>query len=274
MDIKLGDLIKSNVKSKEGFELLMDKKGITDINSRQKYLENYDKMLESIKKIGKSFSNNFKIIAESLSKIAVDWKPLVNISNYFSEIFKPLFKIFTDFSKKLKKFIPPEWVDKLLTELKMVKGIYIKKLIKAYNVFINQLFIYKNDKDKQLIIFSQFVLYLSAIFENYTKKLIEIFKDQPEELKEKLYRDEIKSIIKKFYDPLEINYARLFGYLYNIADNIKHKDLKFYKRFSKYTYEELIIESNELYLDLKLYLKKSLVSFFLIQVRLYHLSYE
>lgn len=268
MDITLGDLVDNNVSSKEDLEKLLDKKGITDIKEKQEYINDYEKMIESFSKLNETISKNFKPIAEKLIKIVP--KPIVQLSNYFSDIFKPLFNIFKDFSEKLRELIPSEWVDKLLVDLKENRNFYFKKLRKSYSIFRTQFFIYKRNKDKLLILFSQLVLYLSAIFENYTKGLLKIFRNQPKELREVLFRDDIKTLIKEFYEPIEINYSRLFGYLYNIADNIKHEDLKFYKRYSKYSSEELLNESNELYLDLKLYIKKSLVSFFIVQVRLFH----
>lgn len=272
-DLTLGDIIESEINNNEQFENLLDKKGISNEKERKIYSTNYQRAMISYSQIVRNMTENyFSSINTIIMKFNKSFRPILRISNYFSDLVKPLNKIFSDFSKVIIKLFPLKWTEKLLLELKVVKKFYIKKLIKSFTTFKFLFILYKTDRDKQLIIFSQFILYISTIFENYTKKIIKIFKNQPDEFKERIYRDDIKSIIKEFYDPIEINYARLFGYLYNIADNIKHEDSKFYKRFSKYSYEDLVNESTELYLDLKLYLKNTLVAFFITQVRLYHLN--
>lgn len=270
MSIKFGDLIENNVKSKKDFERLLTKKGIVDVEERKEYLENYEKMTDSMKAIAENFSKNILLFREILQKFTINFKPVIDTPISFAEILKPLYEIFTEFSKKLEQVIPIEWSTKLVLELKKIKKKDIKKLIKAYTIFKSQIIIYMNNRDKRLIIFSEYILYLSSIFENYTKNLIKLFKRQPEELKKRIYRAELESSIKEFYDPVEINFGSLFSYLYDIADNIKHEYPKFLKRFSKYTCLELLNESNKLFLELKLYLKKSLVSFYILQVRLYH----
>ena len=267
MEFTLGELIENNINSKEDLEIILDKKGITNIEERQSYIKNYEKMMESIRKINDVIPKDFKKIVE---RITIKLKPLDHISKSLSTLFKPLYEKLTEISKQFEKIIPSEWRNKLLTELKKNKMFYLQKLEKSYSIFKTQFTNYKGDNDKQLILFSQYILYFSSIFENYTKKLILIFRNQPKELKKRLHRKEMKRTIKKFYNPIEISYNRLFGYLYNFADNIKHEDSKFYKRYSNLSSEEIMNVSNEFYNDLKLYLEKSLVSFFIIKVRLKH----
>ncbi len=123
-----------------------------------------------------------------------------------------------------------------------------------------------------MIIFGECILFISSIFENYSKRIIEIFKNQPKELrhkvKKKIYREKFKENINEFYDLIEINFLKFYRYLYSIADNLKHSDWKFYKRFNQYTCFDFLKEANELYLELKLYIKESLFTFSLLQVRL------
>ncbi len=250
-----------------------------DLNQEILIEDNWDLLKKQFQTLNQSFAiinekvfGNFSYISEIIRKHLVGIIPKLSFTNYFSDLIEPLNRIYKDFSIKITKFIPTEWAKNLLTDLKDVRKLYLKKLIKAYTIFKIQLIICKNDNEKRLILLSQFILYLSSIFENYTKRILKIFKNQPDELKQRLYRDDISSTFKEFYDPIEINYARLFGFLFNIADNIKHEDSKYYKRYSDFSCEEILNESNELYLDLKLYLKNSLVSFFIYRVRLYHLK--
>ncbi len=259
----------SNDKNENNSHLNQEKLGDYnwDLLSKQ-----FETMNQSFAKINENIFGKFSIISDILSKHIADIIPKLAFTNYFSDIIKPLNRIFKDFFIKINKSIPIEWAENLLSDLKVVRKFYLKRLIKTYTIFKLELLFCKNDREKRLILLSQFILYLSSIFENYTKRILKIFKNQPDELKQILYRDDISSAFKEFYDPIEINYARLFGYLFNIADNIKHEDSKFYKRYSDFSCEEILFESNELYFDLKLYLRNSLVSFFISRVRLYHLN--
>ena len=265
MSIKIGELIENNIKSKTDLEKLLDEKGISKSKERKVYINNFEKMRNSMKIVSESF---LKKISETLQNINIIPKIVESIS--FNSILKPLSEIFTEISKKLEEVIPKKWVTKLLLELRKLKKIYMKKLIITFTLLKQQFFIYKNNKIKRMILFSEYILYLSSIFENYTKKIIILFKAQPKKLQRRIYREELQFSTKEFYDPVEMNFNRLFGYLFSITDNIKHEDSKFLKRFSKYTCLELLKESTELFLELKLFLKKSLVSFYILQVRLYH----
>ncbi len=236
------------------------------------FVKQFETINQSFAIINKNIFGNFSYISEIISKHVIGIIPKLAFTNYFSDLIEPLNRIFKDFSNKITEFIPTKWAIDLLSDLKVVRKNYLKKLIKAYTIFKIQLLIYKNDREKRLILLSQYILYLSSIFENYTKRIFKIFKNQPDELEQILYRKDISSAFNEFYDPIDINYARLFGYLFNIADNIKHEDSKFYKRYSNFSCEEILNESNELYFDLKLYLKNSLVSFFIFRVRRYHLN--
>ncbi len=267
MSIKYGDLIENNVISKKDFKKLLNEKKISTLKERRNNLKIFKSLSDTRKLIIENFSQS---LSEVSRQILTDFSQIIVNSIDINVVLRPITTLFAEFSQKLEEIIPKKWVNKLLSGLNEIKKLYTKKLIFTFSIFKNQLLKYKKNEDKRLIIFSEFILYLSSIFENYTKKLLKLFKGQHHNLKERIYRPDLKSSMKEFYNPVEINFSRLFGYLYNIADNIKHEDPKFLKRFSKYSCLDLLRESTELYVELKLFLTKSLVSFYILQVRMYH----
>ena len=121
----------------------------------------FQKINQSMAIINRNIFGNFSYISDILSKHIVGIIPKLSFTNYFSDLIAPLNKIFKDFSIQLIKLIPTEWTDKLLSDLRVVRKNYLKKLIKTYSILKIQLYICKNDKEKRLILLSQFILYLS-----------------------------------------------------------------------------------------------------------------
>lgn len=97
--------------------------------------------------------------------------------------------------------------------------------------------------------------------------MIYIIKDKSLDYEwEDMSRGDLKSEMKKFFDLASIGFFKLFGKLYNIVDNLKHEDQKFYKRYDNFTKKMILEEALDFYLELKLFFKKSIESFFLIKI--------
>ncbi len=264
MSIKYGDLIENNVISKKDFKRLLNEKKINTLKERRKNLKIFKSLSDTRKFIIENFSQS---LSEVSRQILTDFSQIIANSIDINVVLRPITTLFAEFSQKLEEIIPKKWVNKLLSSLNDIKKLHTKKLIFTFSIFKKQLLKYKKNADKRLIIFSEFILYLSSIFENYTKKLIKLFKGQHDSLKEIIYRPDLKSSMKEFYNPVEINFSRLFGYLYNIVDNIKHEDQKFLKRFSKYSCLDLLRESTEKSISNYLGLEYSAVKSFFLRHR-------
>lgn len=275
-DLTLGFLIENKIHSKEDFIKYLNDREIFDEETRNKCLNEYEKWLE---------------IQSKFAKLAIDisvpLKPLIDTINSISfpfaifeslrpiaialEALKPIVTIFKPFFSVIKKEINLEWFEKVIERYNELKNFYLSKLIKSQRIFKENFFMYKNNKEKLLIIFSKQYLYMCSIFENFSVKLVKNFKNESEFIKERIYRKTLKKDMKKLVDVLQINFYQFFNFLNNIVDNIKHNDKKFYKRYKKFTKEELLEEANSIYLYLKYYIKNSLTNSYFLQIKLYHI---
>ncbi len=200
---------------------------------------------------------------------------IINISDLMDPMVQSMMSIiksswFNNFSKilnQIRKLIPTELMDRFSKDLRDLKNDYMPKLIKSFTIFKQNFYIHSNSKTKQLIIYSEYLLFLSSLFENYIKKMIYIIKDKSLDYEwEDMSRGDLKSEMKKFFDLASIGFFKLFGKLYNIVDNLKHEDQKFYKRYDNFTKKMILEEALDFYLELKLFFKKSIESFFLIKI--------
>lgn len=275
-DLTLGFLIENNIHSKEDFINYLNDREIFDEETRIKCLSEYGKWLEIQSKF-----------AKLAKKFFVPLKPLIDIIDSISfplaifeslrpitialETIKPIATIFRPIFSVIKEEINLEWLEKVEKRYKELKFFYLLKLIKSQRIFKENFFLFKNDKEKLLIIFSKQYLYMCSIFENFSIKLVKNFKNESELIKERIYRRTLKNDMKKLVDVLQINFYQFFNFLNNIVDNIKHNDKKFYKRYQNFTKEELLEEANSIYLNLKYYLKYSLINSYFLRIKLYHI---
>lgn len=274
-DLTLGFLIENKIHSKEDFISYLNDREIIDEETRNKCLNEYEKWLEIQSKFAKLATNFF-----------VPLKPLIDIIDSISfpiaifeslrpititlETLKPIATILRPIYSVIRKEIDLEWFEKVIERYNELKNFYLSKLIKSQRIFKENFFMYKNDKEKLLVIFSKQYLYMCSLFENFSVKLVRNFKNESEFIKERIYRRTLKSDLKKLVDVLQIHFYQFFNFLNNIVDNIKHNDRKFYKRYKKFTKEELLEEANSIYLYLKYYIKNSLTNSYFLQIKLYH----
>jgi hypothetical protein len=76
--------------------------------------------------------------------------------------------------------------------------------------------------------------------------------------------------VKEYYEPAELGFYGLSNKLYGIVNNIKHQDPKYYKRYKRFSKDEILEEASEFYRKVKTFFRKGIESFFLIKTIKYH----
>lgn len=279
LTITLGLLQRENIRSIKDFEEFLDKNEILDLQLRKEYMDQYRKFLEFKEKLVYSLASykNLFLVPNLLKPINSALKPIFALEPIinFTKILEPFIKSL-EFLKPITRFIEKtfafEWYKDINEKYKIIKNEYLVLLIKSYTIFKQNLFILKNDRIKILIIFEQYYLFLSSIFENFTKKYLQILKNKRFSDNEKIYRKEIKKEMKKFCHILKINFYKFYNFLYEIVDNIKHEDSRFYKRYKDFNPKDFLREANEMHLSLKIYIKNILSYSYLFPIKLQYLK--
>lgn len=268
--ITLGLLKEENIHSTEDFEKYLDRRGIVEPEVRKRNITSYQAFKDSLSILGSQLSiyQNLSIFIQPLKDIFSSLSPLLPTIRTIAQVIEP-FKYFVDSLRPLKDLIKfSEWYKKVEENYKKIKDKYLLYLIKSYTTFKQQFNFYKKNRYKRIIVFSQYYLFLSSIFENFTKQFLLLIKNEPMSKSDRIYRKELRKEMKKFCKVGKINFYKFYHFLYNIVDLIKHEDSIFYNRYNNLTPRELLKEANELYLSLKYYIKNALSYSFFFKIKL------
>ncbi len=270
--ITLGLLEKENINSLQDFEEYLANNDINDPTTRKEYIEEYKKYLKSFEKL-KEIKSHFQSIFSSLNLDRIVRPILTSFSlpKPFLAL-KEIFKSFNWISDSLAPIVTwiedTGWFKEVGEKFNDIRDQYIVLLIKTFTIFKQNLVSFQKDHQKIVIILGQYYFFLSSIFENFSKKYLEIVKNQHFSVKEKVYRNDLRKQMKEFCPLVKIHFYKFYHFLYNIVDLIKHEDPKFYKRYNGFTLMDILKEANEMYLSLKLYIKKALSYSYLFPIKL------
>ena len=274
LEITLGLLEKENINSLQDFEAYLEKNEINDPTTKKEYIKQYRKFSESIEKLNEFSSYSQSIISGldlgSLISPILSSISLLEPIMVLSETFKPFISISKYLAPIVSLIEDTEWFREVNEKFNKIRNQYLILLIKSFTIFKQNLYIFKQDHQKMVIIFGQYYLFLSSIFENFSKKYLQIVKNKHFSDNEKVYRKDLKKEMKKFCQLAKINFYKFYHFLYKIVDFMKHEDPIFYKRYKDFKPIDILKEANEMYISLKLYIKNALFYSYLFPIKLHY----